>query len=324
VTAASEKVTVVGPHASVAVAELNALVIAVEVGLQPNTTLEKLPENVGGFISSVHVTVREVVDVLLQASLAVNVLVCERPHADGLVTDASVKVTVVGPHTSVALAEPSAKLISDAAGLQPKDVPVPFAEIVGGVKSSVHVTVREVVDVLLQASLAVNVLVCDLEHVLLLILPSFCVIVTAPQASVAVAEPSARLISEATGLQPKDVPVPFAEIVGGVKSSVHVTVREVVDVLLQASLAVNVLVCDLEHVLLLILPSFCVIVTAPQASLAVAEPSARLISEAGGLQPKDVLVPFAEIVGGILSAIVIVWLQLLVQVLASLIVTLTV
>jgi hypothetical protein len=241
------------------------------------------------------------------------------------VTDASVKVTVLGPQASVAVAEPSARLISEATGLQPKDVPVPFAEIVGGVISSVHVTVREVVDVLLQASLAVNVLVCERPHADGLVTDaSVKVTVVGPQASVALAEPSARFISEAAGLQPKDVLVPFAEIVGGVRSSVHVTVREVVDVLLQASLAVNVLVCDLEHVLLLILPSFCVIVTAPQASLAVAEPSARLISEAGGLQPKDVLVPFAEIVGGILSAIVIVWLQLLVQVLASLIVTLTV
>jgi hypothetical protein len=262
---------------------------------------------VGAVLSLIHVTVLAVVDVLLQASLAVNVLVCERPHVDGLVTDASVKVTVVGPHASVALAEPSAKLISDAAGLQPKDVPVPFAEIVGGVKSSVHVTVRDVVEVLLQASLAVNVLVCERLHADGLVTDaSVKVTVVGPQASVALAEPSARLISEAAGLQPKDVPVPFAEIVGGVKSSVHVTVREVVEVLLHASLAVNVLVCDLEHVLLLILPSLCVIVTAPQASVAVAEPSARFISEAAGLQPKDVLVPFAEIVEGVLSAIVIV------------------
>jgi hypothetical protein len=74
---------------------------------------------VGAVLSLIHVTILDVVEVLLQASLAVNVLVCERPHADGLVTDASVKVTVVGPQASVALAEPNAFVISDGAGLHP-------------------------------------------------------------------------------------------------------------------------------------------------------------------------------------------------------------
>ena len=36
--------------------------------------------NVGGVTSCVHVTVLDAVDVLPQKSLAVNVLVCERPH----------------------------------------------------------------------------------------------------------------------------------------------------------------------------------------------------------------------------------------------------
>ena len=71
---------------------------------------------------------------------------------------------MVGPQASVALADPNAKLMSDAAGLQPNDVPVPFAEIVGGVVSSFQLTVRDVVDVLLQASIAVNVLVCERPH----------------------------------------------------------------------------------------------------------------------------------------------------------------
>ena len=35
---------------------------------------------------------------------------------------------------------------------------------VGGVESSVHVTVRDVVEVLLQPSFAVNVLVCEQLH----------------------------------------------------------------------------------------------------------------------------------------------------------------
>ena len=68
------------------------------------------------------------------------------------------------------------------------------------------------------------------------------VIVTAPQASVATAEPRAALISAAVGLQPKVVAVPVAVIDGGTRSLVHVTVLEVVAVLPQASTAVNVLV----------------------------------------------------------------------------------
>ena len=61
---------------------------------------------------------------------------------------------------------------------------------VGGVLSSVHVTVLEVVAVLLQASLAVNVLVSERSQPLLTIEPSDEVMVTAPHASVAVAVPS--------------------------------------------------------------------------------------------------------------------------------------
>ena len=58
------------------------------------------------------------------------------------------------------------------------------------------------VAVLPQASLAVNVLVCEAEQEVVVIDPSVDVIVVVPQASVAVAEPSAALISEAEGLQP--------------------------------------------------------------------------------------------------------------------------
>ena len=67
--------------------------------------------------------------------------------------------------------------------------------------SSTHVTVLDIVEVLLQASLAVKVIVCDLLHV-----PVAAgvdeVIVSAPHASVAVAKPNAPLISEAEGLHP--------------------------------------------------------------------------------------------------------------------------
>ena len=56
------------------------------------------------------------------------------------------------------------------------------------------------VAVLPQASRAMNVLTCDLKHPLELMLPSVEVIVTAPQPSVAVAEPSEASIL--LGLQP--------------------------------------------------------------------------------------------------------------------------
>ena len=61
---------------------------------------------------------------------------------------------------------------------------------VGAILSSLHVTVRDVVDELLQASIAVNVLVIDLPHPVVTVGPSEEVIVVAPHASVAVADPS--------------------------------------------------------------------------------------------------------------------------------------
>ena len=90
-----------------------------------------------------------------------------------------------------------------------------------------------------------RILVCEEEQVEVDIDPSEKVIlVTVPQPSVAVAVPSAAVISEAAGLHASVNVVPVAVIPGGTRSLVHVTVREAVDVLPQASLAVNVLVCD--------------------------------------------------------------------------------
>ena len=62
-------------------------------------------------------------------------------------------------------------------------------------------------------------------------------------------------------------------------------VLEVVAVLPQASLAVNVLVCDAEQEVVVIVPSVDVIVVVVQPSVAVAVPRAAEISEADGLQP---------------------------------------
>ena len=160
-----------------------------------------------------------------------------------LVTLPSLELIVVLPQASVADAVPSAALISAADGLQPNVVVVPPVVTTGAVLSAVHVIVLDAVAVLPQASLAVNVLVCEREQLLLEILPSFEVMVVLPQASVAVAVPSAALRSAADGLQPNVIVVPLVDITGAVRSSLaHVTVLDAVAVLPQASLAVHVLV----------------------------------------------------------------------------------
>jgi hypothetical protein len=141
---------------------------------------------------------------------------------------------------------------------------------VGGVTSTVQVTVLDIDDVLLQASLAVNVLVCERSQLVLTTEPSDEVMVIAPQPSVPVAVPR-----EAAGL-PGCILMQLLYNCGkGWRSitSVHVTVLDIDDVLLQASLAVNVLVCERSQPVLTIEPSDEVIVTAPQPSVAVAVPS---------------------------------------------------
>src|SRR4030095_13431060 len=195
----------------------------------------------GGVTSAVQVTVRAAVEVLPQKSRAVNVLVCERLHPL-LLTEPSLEVTVGVPQASVAVAVPRAPFISPPDGLHASVVVVPPEVITGGVTSAVHVTVRDAVAVLPQASLAVNVLVCERPHPLLLTLPSLEETVGVPQASVAVAVPSELLISPADGLHPSVNDPPPVVRIGGVLSEVHVTVREAEAVLLQASLAVHVLV----------------------------------------------------------------------------------
>lgn len=96
------------------------------------------------------------------------------------------------------------------------------------------------------ASVAVNVLVCVLEHPLDRTLPSVDVTVGVPHASVAVAIPNAAAIADGEGLQ-LSTPAAPTVIVGGVISCVQVTVDEDVAVLPHASAAVNVLVCVLVH-----------------------------------------------------------------------------
>jgi len=68
-------------------------------------------------------------------------------------------VTVGVPQSSVAVALPNAASIVDDDGLQPRAKLFPVVLSVGTVTSAVHVAVLDVVEVLPQASVAVNVLV---------------------------------------------------------------------------------------------------------------------------------------------------------------------
>ena len=191
-------------------------------------------------------------------------------------------------------------MISEAVGLQSRVV-AGCAVITGAILSAVHVTVVEAVTELPQPSTAVNVLVWLTEQLVVTAVASEEVIVTALHASVAVAEPSAALISEVVGLQSRVV-AGGAVITGAVLSAVHVTVVEAVAELPQPSTAVNVLVWLTEQLSVTAEASEEVIVTALQPSVAVAEPSAALISEAVGLQ-SSVVAGCAVITGAILSAV---------------------
>ena len=76
-----------------------------------------MPVKTGGVISAVHVTVLDTLDVLPHASIALNVLVCERLHP-ALSTGPSLNVSVGVLHASEAVAPSSAAVIEAAAGLQ--------------------------------------------------------------------------------------------------------------------------------------------------------------------------------------------------------------
>ena len=294
--------TVGTPHASVAVAVPNAPLISPADGLQPSDVPVPPVVSTGGVRSSIQLTVLDAVDVLPQKSLAVNVLVCVRTHP--VLTTLPSLCDIVGtPHASVAVAVPNAAPISFAEGLHPSDVPVPPVVSTGGVRSSIQLTVLDAVDVLPQKSIAVNVLVCVRTHPVLTTLLLLCDNVGTPHASVAVAVPNAVLISTASGLHPKDVPLPPVVSTGGVTSSIQLTVLDAVDVLPQKSIAVNVLVCVRTQPLLVILLLLCDIVGTPHASVAVAVPNAELITTASGLQPSDVPVPPVVSTGGVRSSI---------------------
>ena len=246
----------------------------------------------------VQVTVVEAVAVLPQASVATNVLVLEAEHdVVDIAPSLDVRDALLQP--SVAVAVPSAAVISEAEGLQPRVAVAPVIVITGGFLSATHVMVLEVVAVLPQASTAVNVLVCDALQVVVDIVPSIAVIVAVLQPSVAVAEPRAASISEAEGLQPRVVVVPPAVMEGPLRSRIHVTVVEAEAELPQPSEAVKVLVCEAEQEVVTTGPSETITAGVLQAAVAVADPSAALISEAEGLQPSVATAPVIIIAGGL-------------------------
>ena len=115
---------------------------------------------------------------------------------------------------------------------------------VGIIGQVVEVMVLDITVLLLHPSVAVHVLVCMRSHPFDDIAPSTNVGVSAPQLSVAVADPSAALIAAADGLHAAGNGVCVTLIVGAIRSCVQVTVRVAVTVLPQASVAVNVLVCN--------------------------------------------------------------------------------
>src|SRR5678809_1188036 len=296
-TGPSEAITAGELQAAVAVAEPRAALISVADGLQPRVATAPVIIIVGGLGTLVHVTVVEAVAVLPQASTAENVLVLEAEHeVVDIAPSLDVIVAVLQPSEAVAV--PSAALISEAEGLQPSVVVVPLAVMDGPLRSRIHVKVVEAVAELPQPSEALKVLVCDAEQEVVTTGPSETITAGVPQAAVAVAEPKAALISEADGLQPSVATAPVIIIVGGLGALVQVTVVEAVAVLPQASMAVNVLVLEALHDVVDIAPSLDVTDAVPQPSEAVAVPSAAVISEAEGLQPRVVTAPVIVITGG--------------------------
>ena len=213
-----------------------------------------------------------------------NVLTCEKPQPLE-VTAPSVNVTIGVLQAAVAVAEPRAAVISEAEGLQPRVTRAGVIIIVGGLGALSHVTVLVIVALLPQPSIAVNILVCEEEQLLVDTAPSVNVIVAVLQPSVAVADPRAAVISEVKGLQPSGTSAYDPVNAGGIWSAVHLTVLVTVAVLPQPSTAMNVLVCEAEHEVVVIVPSVEVMVGAAQPSVAVAVPKAAAISEAEGLQP---------------------------------------
>ena len=105
----------------------------------------------GGVVSSIQVNTWVQVDVLPHPSVAVYVLVCERPHPFDVIPPSD-DVIVGAPHASVAVAAPGT---GTPAGLQPRSDPGGQKVNTGGFTSTVHVNTCAQVAVFPQPSVAV-------------------------------------------------------------------------------------------------------------------------------------------------------------------------
>src|SRR6186713_1478525 len=282
----SADVMVTAPQASLAVAVAKDAVSGHSMVVAAGNAL-----NTGGLLSSTVIT-WEAVAVLPQASVAVNVLVRVYSLAQAQLVVTSADVMVTAPQASLAVA-----VAKDAVSGHSMVVAAGNALNTGGLLSSTVIT-WEAVAVLPQASVAVNVLVrvYSLAQAQLVV-TSADVMVTAPQASLAVA-----VAKDGVSGHSMVVAAGNALNTGGVLSSTVIT-WEAVAVLPQASVAVNVLVrvYSLAQAQLVV-TSADVMVTAPQASLAVAVAK-------DGVSGHSMVVAAGNALntGGVLSSTVITW-----------------
>src|SRR5678810_177660 len=282
----SADVMVTAPQASLAVAVAKDGVSGHSMVVAAGNVL-----NTGGVLSSTVIT-WEAVAVLPQASVAVNVLVRVYSLAQAPLVVTSADVMVTAPQASLAVA-----VAKDGVSGHSMVVAAGNALNTGGVLSSTVIT-WEAVAVLPQASVAVNVLVRVYSLAQApLVVTSADVMVTAPQASLAVA-----VAKDGVSGHSMVVAAGNALNTGGVLSSTVIT-WEAVAVLPQASVAVNVLVRVYSLAQApLVVTSADVMVTAPQASLAVAVAK-------DGVSGHSMVVAAGNVLntGGVLSSTVITW-----------------
>ena len=157
---------------------------------------------------------------------------------------------------------------------------------VGGVISTVQVTVLEALAILPHASLAVKVLVCERSQPLTTTAPSTVVNVGEPQASEAVATPRPDIMSEGSGLQPRSVGPPVIVTNGGVTSTIQLAVLVTTELLPHPSAAINVLVCERLQPFTVTALVDTRNVGGLHASVTVAVPSTDSIPLMVGLQPR--------------------------------------
>src|SRR5678815_767758 len=223
--------------------------------------------NTGASVSAVQVNTCVHVDELPQLSVAVYVLVCVFEHPVDVAAPRE-EVMFGVPQLSLAVAVPAA---GTPVGLHPSAEPAGHDVNTGASVSAVQVNTCVQVDELLHASVAVYVLVCELEHPVDVAAPREEVMFGVPQLSVAIAVPAE---GNPVGLHPSAKPAGHDVNTGASVSAVQVNTCVQVDELPQLSVAVYVLVCVFEHPVDVAAPREEVMFGVPQLSLAVAVPAA--------------------------------------------------